>query len=296
MPSDQLKFVLDMLRGAPAVAGADVLAMRKNMEAAVANAPRPENVAITPVDANGVPAEWTVAEGARADAAIVYFHGGGYVMGSLDTHRGHCARISQATRARVLSVDYRLGPEHPHPAAVEDAVAAVRFVREQGVAPGRTAIAGDSAGGGLTLATLIALRDAHDPAPAAGICISPWTDLALTGGSIAGKAAEDPMVRGADLSLMADAYLAGRDAKTPLASPLYAELAGLSPLLIQVGSAEILLDDAVRVADRARAAGVDVELRVWPDMFHVWHAFAQILPEGQAAVDEMARFYEARLA
>jgi len=296
MPSDQLKFVLDMLRSAPAVSGADVLAMRKNMEAAVAAAPRPEGVALTPVDANGVPAEWTVAEGARDDVAIVYFHGGGYVMGSIDTHRGHCARISQAARARVLSVDYRLGPEHPHPAAVEDAVAAVRFARTSGVAPRRTAIAGDSAGGGLTLATLVALRDAGDPSVAAGMCISPWTDLALSGASIAAKAAEDPMVRGADLALMADAYLAGRDAKSPLASPLYADLAGLPPLLIQVGSAEILLDDAVRVADRARAAGVDVELRVWQDMFHVWHAFAQILPEGQAAVDEMARFLEARLA
>ena len=296
MPSDQLKFVLDMLRSAPAVSGADVLAMRKNMEAAVAAAPRPEGVALTPVDANGVPAEWTVAEGARDDVAIVYFHGGGYVMGSIDTHRGHCARISQAARARVLSVDYRLGPEHPHPAAVEDAVAAVRFARTSGVAPRRTAIAGDSAGGGLTLATLVALRDAGDPSVAAGMCISPWTDLTLSGASIAAKAAEDPMVRGADLSLMADAYLAGRDAKSPLASPLYADLAGLPPLLIQVGSAEVLLDDAVRVADRARAAGVDVELRVWQDMFHVWHAFAQILPEGQAAVDEMARFLEARLS
>jgi len=296
MPSDQLKFVLDMLRSAPAVSGADVLAMRKNMEAAVAAAPRPEGVALTPVDANGVPAEWTVAEGARDDVAIVYFHGGGYVMGSIDTHRGHCARISQAARARVLSVDYRLGPEHPHPAAVEDAVAAVRFARTSGVAPRRTAIAGDSAGGGLTLATLVALRDAGDPSVAAGMCISPWTDLTLSGASIAAKAAEDPMVRGADLSLMADAYLAGGDAKAPLVSPLYADLAGLPPLLIQVGSAEVLLDDAVRVADRARAAGVDVELRVWQDMFHVWHAFAQILPEGQAAVDEMARFLEARLS
>ena len=243
-----------------------------------------------------MPAEWTVAGGARADVAIVYLHGGGYVMGSLDTHRGHCARISQATRARVLNVDYRLGPEHPHPAAVEDAVAAVRFARASGVAPERTAIAGDSAGGGLTLATLVALRDAGDPLPAAGLCISPWTDLALSGDTIATKAADDPMVRAADLARMADAYLAGRDPKTPLASPLYADLAGLPPLLLQVGSAEILLDDAVRVAARARAAGVDAELRVWPDMIHVWHAFAQILPEGQQAVEEMAAFFERHLA
>ena len=296
MPSPQLKIVVEMLRNAPAVAGADVLTMRKNMEAAVAAVPRPAGVVCTPVEANGVPAEWTVADGARSDVAIVYFHGGGYVMGSLDTHRGHCARISRAARARVLSVDYRLGPEHPHPAAVEDAVAAVRFVREQGFAPRRTAVAGDSAGGGLTLATLVALRDAGDPAPAAGLCISPWTDLAFTGGTLATKAAEDPMVRSADLKLMVDAYLAGQSPRMPLASPLYADLAGLSPLLLQVGSAEILLDDAVRVAERARAAGVAAELRVWPDMIHVWHAFADLLPEGREAVGEMAVFLERHLA
>lgn len=295
MPSDQLKFVVDMLRNAPAIDGADVLTMRKNMEAAVAAVPPPAGTTVTKVAANGVPAEWTVADGARDDAAIIYFHGGGYAMGSLNSHRGHCARLSRAARAHVLSVDYRLGPEHPHPAAVEDAVAAVRFVRKSGFAPGRTAIAGDSAGGGLTLAALIALRDAGDPTPAAGLCISPWTDLAGTGDSIESKAAEDPMVRAADLALMADAYLAGRDPKTPLASPLYANLAGLPPLLLQVGSAEILLDDAVRVAERARAAGVEVELRVWPDMFHVWHAFADILPEGQQAVEEMAAFFEKHL-
>jgi phosphinothricin tripeptide acetyl hydrolase len=196
----------------------------------------------------------------------------------------------------VLSVDYRLGPEHPHPAAVEDAVAAVRFVRESGVAPGRTAVAGDSAGGGLTLATLVALRDAGDPAPAAGLCISPWSDLALTGDTIRTKAAEDPMVRAADLEQMADAYLAGRDPRTPLASPLYADLAGLPPILLQVGSAEILLDDAVRVAERASRVGVQADLRVWPDMFHVWPAFADILPEGEQAVQEMAAFLEKRLA
>jgi epsilon-lactone hydrolase len=296
MPSDALKFVVDMLRNAPAVAGDDVLAMRANMEKAVAAVPVPQGVAFTRVRANGVPAEWTVADGARADVAIVYFHGGGYVMGSLDTHRGLCARLSQSARARVLSVDYRLGPEHPHPAAVDDAVAAVRFARASGIAPGRTAVAGDSAGGGLTLATLVALRDLGDPAPAAGLCISPWTDLAMTGASLVTKAAEDPMVHPDHLRLMAKAYLGARDAKAPLASPLYADFSGLPPLLLQVGSAEVLLDDAVRVAERARKAGVEVDLRVWPDMFHVWHAFAQILPEGQQAVDEMAAFLEERLA
>jgi acetyl esterase/lipase len=295
MPSEQLKVVVDMLRNAPVIDGADVPAMRKHMETATAVVPVPEGVDFTPVEANGVPAEWTVADGARDDVAIVYLHGGGYVMGSLNTHRGLCARLSRAARARVLSVDYRLGPEHPHPAALEDALAAVRFVREGGLAPARTAVAGDSAGGGLTLAALVALREAGDPAPAAGLCISPWTDLALSGDSVETRAAEDPMVASDRLKLMADAYLAGGDPRAPLASPLYADLAGLPPLLLQVGSAEILLDDAVRVAERARAAGVEAELRVWEDMFHVWHAFAEILPEGQQAVDEMAAFLEMRL-
>lgn len=295
MPSDELKIVVDLLRSMPTVDGGDVLAMRRNMDALVAGAALPEGASFTVVDANGARAEWTVADGARDDVAIVYLHGGGYVMGSLDTHRNLCARLSRTARARVLSVDYRLGPEHPFPAAVDDAVAAVRFVRAGGVAPGRTVVAGDSAGGGLTIATLLALRDAGDPAPAAGLCISPWTDLALTGDSMTTKAADDPMVRGADLRLMADAYLAGRDPQTPLASPLYADLSGLPALLVQVGSAEILLDDARRVVERAQAAGVDAHLRVWDDMVHVWHAFADILPEGRAAVDEMAGFLEDRL-
>jgi phosphinothricin tripeptide acetyl hydrolase len=266
------------------------------MAAAVAAVPPPAGATVTKVSANGVPAEWIVADGARDDVGIVYFHGGGYVMGSLDSHRGHCARLSRTARARVLSVDYRLGPEHPYPAAVDDAVAAARFARASGLAPNRTAIAGDSAGGGLTIAALVALRDAGDPTPAAGLCISPWTDLAHTGGTLSTKAAEDPMVRPADLAKMADAYLAGADPKTPLASPLYADLSGLPPLLIQVGSAEILLDDAVRIAERARKAGVEAELRVWPDMIHVWHAFADLLPEGAQAVDEMAAFLEKHLA
>ncbi len=295
MASDELQIVLQMLRQAPAVEGADVLTMRKNMAALTVNAPTPEGVAIEPVDANGVAAEWTIAEGARDDVAIVYLHGGGYTMGSLDSHRALCGRLSRVARARVLNVDYRLAPECPHPAALDDALAALRYVAAQGFAPNRTAVAGDSAGGGLTLATLLAVRDAGDPMPAAGLCISPWTDLALTGSSVETRAAVDPMVRGPDLELMAAAYLAGRDAKEPLASPLYADLTGLPPLLLQVGDAEILLDDSVRVVERARAAGVDAELRVWPEMIHVWHCFADVLPEGAAAIVEMAEFLEARL-
>jgi dienelactone hydrolase len=196
----------------------------------------------------------------------------------------------------VLNVAYRLAPEHPHPAAVEDAVAAVRWVYAQGFAPARVAIAGDSAGGGLTLATLLALRDAGDALPAAAVCISPWTDLAATGESLRTKASVDPMVTEGPLREMARAYLGGKDARTPLASPLYADLRGLPPLLVQVGDAELLLDDATRLASRARDAGVDVTLEVWEEMFHVWHAFAEILPEAQRACERIAAWLEPHLA
>jgi acetyl esterase/lipase len=196
----------------------------------------------------------------------------------------------------VLNVGYRLAPEHPHPAAVEDAVAAVRFAYAAGLAPSRVAVGGDSAGGGLALATLLGLRDERAPLPAAGVCISPWTDLSGSGDSLRANAELDPMVDEDDLRLMASAYLAGRDARAPLASPLFADLRGLPPLLVQVGTAEVLLDDATRLAERARDAGVDVQLEVWEDMIHVWHAFADVLPEGAQAVEGIADFLEKRLA
>ena len=296
MASPELQTVLQILRGGSPIAGSDVLEMRANMEAGAAAVPVPEGVRFTPVDAGGVPAEWADAEGARPDRALVYFHGGGYVMGSLNTHRGHVARISRLARMRVLSADYRLAPEHPHPACVEDAVAAVDHALAEGIDPKRLAVGGDSAGGGLTLACLIALRDRGGPLPAAGCLISAWTDLTGSGDSTKTRTEEDPMVKPADLALMAESYVAGGDPKAPLASPLFADLSGLPPLLAQVGTAEILLDDSTRLAERARAAGVEVELRIWEDMFHVWHAFAEMLPEGVQAVEELAGFLEERLA
>ena len=196
---------------------------------------------------------------------------------------------------RVLNVDYRLAPEHPHPAAVDDAVAAVRFALASGFAPSRTAVAGDSAGGGLALATLLALRDAGLELPAAGVCISPWTDLSGSGESMRTRAAQDPLVDAETLARMAAHYLAGRDPRTPLASPLFADLRGLPPLLVHVGSAEILLDDATRVAERARDVGGDVQLEVWDGMIHVWHAFADMLPEGEQAVQGIAEFLDKKM-
>lgn len=252
------------------------------------------DVICTPVDVAGIHAEWVEAPGAAVDRVILYLHGGGYVMGSIATHRAMVARIARAANARALLIDYRLAPEHPFPAAVEDAVAAYRWLVAQGCKQGRIVIAGDSAGGGLVLATLLRLRDMGVTLPAAGVGISPWTDLEGTGESVKTKAATDPMVTQENLSISAKAYYADHDPKDPLISQIHADFRGLPPLLLQVGESEILLDDATRVAARAKAAGVNVELEIWPEMIHVWHVFAKILPEGQQAIDKIGRFVIAR--
>ena len=256
--------------------------------------PTPPDVKVEHVGAPTVPAEWLTPPGARADAAVLYLHGGGYVIGSPRSHRHLAAAIGAAARVRVLLPDYRLAPEHPFPAAVDDAVAAYRWLMDQRITPGRIVIAGDSAGGGLTVATLLALRDAGVPLPAAGVCISPWVDLTCSGGSYRTRAEADPIVKGESVGQMATAYLAGKDAKTPLASPLFADLRDLPPLLIQVGDDEVLLDDAVQLAERARKAGVDATLDVWDQMVHVWHWFFPMLDEGQQAIDRIGEFVTAR--
>ena len=296
MPGPEIQIVVDMLRANPPIAGGTVEEMRAGMEAMTGAAPLPEDVRFDPVDAGGVPAEWTRAPGASDDRTVLYFHGGGYVLGSVATHRGLTAGISRAAGARVLSVDYRLAPENPYPAAVDDGVVAYRFLMSQGTAPESIAIAGDSAGGGLMMATLLALRAAGEPLPATGVGISPWVDLTLGGDSMDTKAEEDPMVNREALQPMADAYLAGGDARAETASPCFADLAGLPPLLIQVGTAETLLDDARRLADRAKTSGVDVTLEEWEGMVHVWHAFAALLPEGQQAIDRIGEFLADQLS
>ncbi|TMB69193.1 MAG: alpha/beta hydrolase [Chloroflexi bacterium] len=245
--------------------------------------------------AGGIPAEWIAASRAGDDQTIYWLHGGGYCIGSINTHRGMLARISAATRARVFAIDYRLAPEDPFPAAVEDAVSGYLWLLASGVDPEQIIIGGDSAGGGLAVATVVALKEDGKPLPAAAVCISPWTDMALTGDSLRSKAETDPMITNDGITRVRDAYVGDSDPSAPLVSPIYAGLSGLPPLLIQVGENEVLLNDSTRLAERAEAAGVDVTLEVWPEMIHVWHFFAAMLPEGQKAIDRIGEWVRQRL-
>ena len=252
--------------------------------------PTPPEVKVERVNAPTAPAEWLRPPSATPGRVVLYLHGGGYVIGSPRSHRHLAAAIAGAAGASALLLDYRLAPEHPYPAAVEDATAAYRWLLDQAIAPERVVIAGDSAGGGLTVATLLALRGARVPLPAGGVCISPWVDLTCGGASYATKAEADPIVKRAGVEQMARAYLGATSPRDPLASPLFADLRGLPPLLIQVGSDEVLLDDAVELAARAKAAGVDATLEVYDHMIHVWHWFLPMLDEAQTAVDGIGRF------
>lgn len=247
----------------------------------------------TPAEVGGVPGLWTERGG--EDATLLYFHGGGYIIGSAAGYRDFAARLSAACGARVFAADYRLAPEHPHPAALDDAVACYRALLAGGVEPARLVVAGDSAGGGLTLATLMALRDAGDPLPAAAVCLSPWTDLSGSGDSVRSNAQADPMITPQALEFMAGHYAPGQDLSAPALSPVFGDFAGLPPMLLLVGDTEILRDDASRIADGVRAAGGEVRYEAWRGMPHVWPTFARFLPEGRAAVTQIGEFVRARV-
>jgi acetyl esterase/lipase len=238
----------------------------------------------------GVPALRVVVPGARRDCSILYLHGGGYVAGSAALYRHVLWRLSAAASAQVAAIDYRLAPEHPFPAALDDAAAAWRGLLAEGVDPRRAAVIGDSAGGGLALSLGMRLRDRGEALPVAIVALSPWTDLAATGTSLRMNAAADPMLIADAVPGFAACYLAGADPCDPAASPLYGDPAGLPASLIQVGSDEILRDDAVRMAERMRAAGCTVELEVWPRMPHVWHVFAPLMPEATRAITRVGAF------
>jgi epsilon-lactone hydrolase len=245
---------------------------------------------------DGVDAEWIAGGDAQSETAILYFHGGGFRIGSVTSHRDLIGRIAEATKCRVLAINYRLAPEHRFPAAVEDAVTAYGWLLRQGLKPEGIALVGDSAGGNLVLAAMLSLRDRGLPLPAAGVLMSPWTDLAATGASYVSRAAADPIHQRPMILALVRNYLGeGGDPHAPLASPLYAELAGLPPLLIQVGDRETVLDDALMFARHAEAAGVRVQTEVWDGMIHVFQMFAAELPEARAAIASIGQFLSTQL-
>lgn len=248
----------------------------------------PRGTTMQSVKADGVSVEWIIPPNASAQSVILYLHGGGWTLGWYNSHRWMVAHIAQAAASRALAVDYRLAPEDPFPAALEDCLIAYRWLLKNGTPPQQIVIAGDSAGGNLTLTTMMALRDAGDPLPAAAVCISAMTDLATTGDSF--NTNKDPILSTQFASTMARHYAGNQDPRLPLISPHYGDLRGLPPLLIHVGEEEILLSDSTRLADNARAAGVDVELVIWQKMWHVWHIFAPYLPEAQQAVEAIGVF------
>ena len=255
----------------------------------------PSSVRGSMVDASGVPAEMQKSDSATDENLIIYFHGGGYVGGSISSHRNLTGHLALHSGCRVLSVEYRLAPEHPHPAAVEDAVTSYAWAVAQGYDPGRIALAGDSAGGGLTAACLIALRDQQIQLPAAAMMISPWLDMGFTGESMVTNEARDSSISAISMPRMRELFLGDVPIDDPLASPLDADLEGLPPLLIQVGDEEVLLSDSLRFAEKATDAGVDVELKVWPEMFHVWHICVGLFQEAADAINEMVDFVRPRI-
>jgi acetyl esterase/lipase len=245
---------------------------------------------------NGEWIEPTAADHPARQRCILYFHGGAYIAMSARTHRAVTSRLAAWSDARLFALNYRLAPEHPFPAALDDALAAYRALIVAGLSPSRIVVAGDSAGGGLALALLLALRDAAETLPAAAVLFSPWTDLAVTGNSIVSNNAADALFFGSWVGAAARHYLADTPATHPLVSPVYADLAGLPPLLIQVSDSEVLLDDSRRVIENATRAGVAATLQIWPGLPHGWQIFAPILPEARAALRDAGAFIRARLA
>ena len=254
--------------------------------------PLPLGVSLEQMDASGVPAQLIVATGAVKSRWILYLHGGGWAQAGTDDNRAFVARLSQATGASALYPDYRLAPEHPFPAGLNDCVTAYRWLRSQGVAASHIVIAGESAGGNLTLATALALRQSGDELPAALIAMSPATDMAMTGETYQTKALVDPIL-GSGLPQDAFALYTNHgatDPRNPLVSPLYGDVHGLPPTLLQVGTQEVLLSDSTRMADRLKAAGVEVKLEVWPGMFHAFPGAPTFLPEARLATRHIAKF------
>ena len=294
MAQSEIDAVRALLRSKPRPVG--WLARRKRLDEVGTVWPVADDVEFTAVDVNGMPCEYSILPGSDASRVLMFFHGGGYCSGSIQSHRRWVTEAGRATRMRTLAVGYRLAPEHPFPAAYDDALTAWQFLRRQGIDAAKIVIAGDSAGAGLTLGLIARLRDAHEELPACAWLISPWTDLTMSGSTLASKAAVDPLIHKEYLDELANAYVpAGMDRKDPRVSPLYAEFADFPPMLIQVGSDETLLDDAVRLGARAGAADVAVTLEIWPHMIHAWPLWNAHLEDGRRAIANAGSFIQTHL-
>ena len=299
MPSDAYNAAVAALKQQMQDAAAgpppDLATTRAGFEQGYSSMPVPDGVSFEPVDAGGVPAEWVTPPEVEGNRVILYFHGGGYVVGSLNTHRHVVSRLAVEAKARVLNVDYRLAPENPYPAALDDALAAWQWHLANGGEAAYTAIAGDSAGGGLTIALCMKLRDEGLEQPACAAPISPWTDLTFSGDSITDRADRDPMLSGGDaLSGMVMAYAASVDATQPYVSPVFGTFESLPPMMIQVGTEEILYDDSTRVVKGIENANGQVDFRPWQDMMHVWHLLAGVAPEAEEGIAELAAYIAER--
>ena len=273
MPRKELQAVIDLLTSRQQASKLTIQDARAGKTIIMRNIGCDTQVDVTSVDANGVLAEWVAAPNANDNCAVLFLHGGAYILGSIESNRELAARISKSTRSRVLNIEYRLAPENPLLAAVEDATDAYRWVLDQGIDPAQIAIAGASAGGGLTVAALASFRDSGNPMPACAVCISPWVDLECIGETMTSKAGVDPMIQ--------------RDGLVGIANICLTEL---PPTLVLVGTWETLLSDSTRLVEKAESAGVDVTLEQWDEMIHVWPISAPVLPEGQQAIDRIGEF------
>ena len=259
--------------------------------------PLAADVSCEAVNCDGVPGEWSLAPGSDAAKVLLFFHGGGYCSGSIVSHRRMVTEAGRAAHSRTLAIDYRLAPEHPYPAAHEDALAAWHFLRKQGVPAANIAVGGDSAGGNLTLGLINRLRAAGEDLPGCAWLVSPWTDLTMSGATLDTKDAVDPLIHRVYLAELAEAYAPPTiDRRDPLISPLFADLTGFPPLLIQVGSAETLLADATRLAAAAGSADVAVQLEIWPHMIHAWALWNAKLEDGRRALAQAGQFIRAQLS
>jgi acetyl esterase/lipase len=288
MSTSEIDAIRALLSSKPRPVGWDE--RRQRIEEVGSVWPIADDIRCEAVDVGGMPGEWSVAPGSEASRVLLFFHGGGYCSGSIVSHRRMVTEAGRAARMRTLAVAYRLAPEHPYPAAHEDAMTAWRFLRAQGIETHDIAVGGDSAGGNLTITLSNRLRAAGEEQPACAWLASPWTDLTMSGASLATKDTVDPLIHKAYLEELASAYAGAADRRDPLISPLFSDLHGFPPALIQVGSAETLLDDATRLAAALGAADVPVTLQIWPHMIHAWMLWNAQLADGRRALEQAGEF------